>query len=138
MLRAESLVLDRPVDDDEKLVDLERLLQVVARTELHGLDGAVDGGMRGHHHDLRTLGLRNGGGELPHQIEAGHIRHQVVEHDDVEGALGQSLPRLVSPTSLRHIVPFTPERRAERAPKLGLVVHEEDAAPRHRELRSGD
>ena len=38
MLGAQPLVLERAPDDDQQLVDLERLLQVVERAELHRLD----------------------------------------------------------------------------------------------------
>jgi hypothetical protein len=49
----EALVIERAVDDDEQLVDLEGLLQVVERAQLHRLDRALDGGVRGHQQDLR-------------------------------------------------------------------------------------
>ena len=57
VLRAQALVLERARDDDEQLVDLERLLQIVERAELHRGDGALDGGVRRHHQNLRPLGL---------------------------------------------------------------------------------
>ena len=58
VLGAQPLVLERAVDDDQQLVDLERLLQVVERAELHRLDRALDRGVRGHHQDLRPLAGR--------------------------------------------------------------------------------
>ena len=57
VLGAQPLVLERAADDDEQLVDLERLLQVVERAELHRLDRALDRGVRGHHQDLRPLAV---------------------------------------------------------------------------------
>ena len=45
--------VERAPDDDEQLVDLERLLQVVERAELHRLDRALDGRVGRHHQDLR-------------------------------------------------------------------------------------
>ena len=56
VLGAQPLVRERPVDHHEQLVDLERLLQVVEGAEPHRLDRALDGGVRGHDHDLRQLG----------------------------------------------------------------------------------
>ena len=58
VLRAQALVIERPVDHDEQLVDLERLLQVVERAELHRLDRALDRGVRGHQQDLRPIRRR--------------------------------------------------------------------------------
>ena len=48
-------MLDGAPDDDDELVDLERLLQVVQRAELHGLDRALDRRVGGHHQDLRAF-----------------------------------------------------------------------------------
>ena len=56
VLGAQPLVIERAVDHDEQLVDLERLLQVVERAEPHRFDRALDRRVRGHHHDLRHLG----------------------------------------------------------------------------------
>ena len=57
--QAESgpLILDGAPRDDQQFVHLERLLQVVAGAELHGLDGALDAAVRGHHHHGRPLAL---------------------------------------------------------------------------------
>ena len=57
MLGAKPLVLDGPADGDEQVIDLERLLQEVERSELHRRDGIRDGRVRRHHDDLRPLGL---------------------------------------------------------------------------------
>ena len=59
VLAAQALVLDRPLDHHHQLVDLERLLQVVERAELHRRQRALDGGVRRHHQDLRPLALRH-------------------------------------------------------------------------------
>ena len=64
VLRPQPLMVDRAVDDHEQLVDLERLLQVVERAELHRLDRALDRRVRGHQQDLRTVGVRSRGNEL--------------------------------------------------------------------------
>ena len=67
----------RAADDHQKLVDLERLLQVVERAELHRLDRALDGRVRGHHQDLRPLAAARPAGDLANQIEAAQFRHQL-------------------------------------------------------------
>ena len=51
--------------------------------------------MRGHHDYLGPIGGRRCG-ELTNEIEAGQIRHQVVDDEDVEEALAEQPPRLVS------------------------------------------
>ena len=48
--------LDRLVDLDLHLLDLERLLHVVERAGLHRLDGGLDRAERGHQDHARTSG----------------------------------------------------------------------------------
>ena len=55
---AGALIFEGPPGEHQQLFDLERLLQVVARAELHGLDGALDAAVRGHHHHRRPFRLR--------------------------------------------------------------------------------
>ena len=114
----------RVVDYDEQFVDLERLLEVVDCPELHGLDGALDGGVRSHHQDLRPVCLRRGGDQLSNQIQAGEVRHQVVHDQDVEDALGEQPLRLACAGGGDDLVPFTAQRAGERAQDLGFVVNQ--------------
>ena len=81
-------------DHDQQLVDLERLLQVVERAQLHRLDGALDGGVRRHHQDLRPLASGVEADELADQVEAGQLRHQVVDDQQVERPLAEQPLRL--------------------------------------------
>jgi hypothetical protein len=46
------LVLQRLLDDQQQLLDLEGLEDVVVGAELHGLHGVLGGGVGGHHHHL--------------------------------------------------------------------------------------
>ena len=46
-------MLERPADHHQQLVDLERLLQIVERAQLHRFDGALDRRVRRHHENLR-------------------------------------------------------------------------------------
>ena len=59
-LRSQALVFERVADQREQLFDLERLLQVVQRAELHRLDRAFDRRVRRHHQHLRPLRRRHG------------------------------------------------------------------------------
>ena len=135
VLGAEPLVLERAPDDDEQLVDLERLLQVVERPELHRLDRALDRGVRGHHHDLRPVLARSGAPApavgrradvFANQIEPALLRHHVVDDEDVEGALAEQPLRLTGARRVDHVVPGVPEGPAERLQDLFLVVDEQD------------
>ena len=102
VLRAQPLVLERAPHDDQQLVDLERLLQVVERAELHRLDGALDRRVRRHHQDLRPFASRaSSRDELADQIEAGRVRHQVVDDQHVDAALGEQRAALRARCRLR-------------------------------------
>ena len=128
MLRAQALDLEGVTHHDQQLLDLERLLQVVHRPELHGLDRALDGGVRGHHEDLRAL---SGGGradELADELEAGHLRHQVVDDQDVEGAHAQHALRIPRAGGGHALVAFLAQRAAQRLQDLLLVVDQEHGA----------
>ena len=52
ILGAQLLMVERPADHDEELVDLERLLEIVECPELHRLDRALDRRVRSHHQHL--------------------------------------------------------------------------------------
>ena len=97
---ARPLILEGAAGQHQQLVDLERLLQVVARAELHRLDGALDAAVRGHHDDGRPLRFRRDGGEVADHVEAGAIRHQEVDDQQVERALAEQ-PRRVLARSTR-------------------------------------
>ena len=125
---AQPLVLERAPDDDEQLVDLERLLQVVERAELHRLDRALDRGVRGHHQDLRTFTFGRGGDELADQLQAAQLRHHVVDDHHVEGALAEQPLRLTRARRLDDGVARIAQRAAECLQNLLLVVDEENRA----------
>ncbi len=130
MLGAKPLMIERAADDDEELVDFERLLQVVERPELHGLDGALDRRVRGHHDDLRPLD-RGRRVELADQIEAGDVRHQIVDDEQIEHALREEPLRLARARRGRDLVPFGAQRLRQRVENLALVVDEKNRACTH-------
>ncbi len=127
ILGAQPLVLERAADDDQQLVDLERLLEVVEGAELHGLDGALDARVRRHHDDLRAIGVAVGR-QAPDQLEAGRARHQVVDDEQIEAAAPEELARLVRAARLGDVVALGAQRAPERLHDLLFVVHEEDGA----------
>ena len=135
---AQPLMLERAPDDDQQLVDLERLLQVVERAELHGLDRALDGRVRRHHEDLRPLAFGRRADVLADQIEAAQLRHDVVDDEHVERALREQPLRLARAGGVDDLVAGVAQRAAQRLEDLFLVVDEQDGAAmdRHQERRA--
>ena len=103
-------VLEGAADDDEKLVDLERLLQVVERAELHRFDRALHGGVRRHHEDLRPLAVARSARDLPNEVEAAQLGHQVVDDQQVERPIAEQLQRLSRAAGGRDVVSFVAQR----------------------------
>ena len=87
MLCSQPLMFDRAANNDEQLVHLERFLEVVERAQLHRLDRTLHRGMRRHHENLWAVTLRHGRGKVPDQVDASHLRHEVVDHQNVEWLL---------------------------------------------------
>jgi hypothetical protein len=87
-LVAQAPVLERLLDLDLHLLDLERLLHVVERADLHRLDRRVDRPERRHQDDRRRRVQRLG---RPQHVEAVAAAHLEVAQHDVEVALVQPL-----------------------------------------------
>ena len=82
------------LDDDEQLVDVERLGDVVEGAELHGAHRRLHRLGRGQHDHLRH---RAGGPHALEHFEAVEAGHQDVEQDDVEGVRRDQLSSASSP-----------------------------------------
>jgi hypothetical protein len=125
---AQPLIVQRPVDDHQQLLDLERLLQVVECAQLHGFDRAVDRTVRRHHHDLRTFARGRRGHELPDELESGHLRHHVVGDEHVEGAPTQQALGLARAARCHHLVPLFAQRGGQQIAKFGFVFDDQNGA----------
>ena len=125
---ARALILEQPAHGDEQLVDVERLLQIVACAQLHRLDRALDGAVRGHHHDRRPLAVRRRGRELANHLEAGALGHQVVDDEQVEGSLDEQALRFERARRRDDLMALLAQRASQRLEDLLFVVREEDAA----------
>ena len=66
-------MIERAPDDDQQFVDLEGLLEVVERPELHRFDRALDRRVGRHHQDLRALAFGRRRDVLADQIEAAQL-----------------------------------------------------------------
>ena len=131
VMGAQALVLQRAPDEHEELVDLERLLKVVERAELHRLDRALDRRVRRHHKNLRPLAVLTGAGELPDQLEARHSRHDVVHDQQVEQALAEKPLRFARSRRRDDLVPVFAQSSRECAEDLRFVVDEQNGACAH-------
>ena len=122
---AQAPVLERLVDLDLHLLDLERLGHVVEGADLHRLDGRVHRAERGHE-DHRRLRLQRLGG--PQHVEAVTAAHLQVAQDDVEVGLVQALDGHVAVAGFGDLVPGLDEGAGESAAERVVVVGDEDAA----------
>ena len=75
------------------------LLEVVAGTELQSPRWRCPPSRVRSSSRAVAARLWDAGRELADQVQARHIRHQVVEHHDVEESLGQPLTRVVPPAA---------------------------------------
>ena len=82
----EAAELDRLLDLELHLLDLEGLLHVVERADLHRLDGRVHRPERRHEDDRRRRVQRLRGAQHVHAVAAAHLE---VAQDDVELSLVQ-------------------------------------------------
>ena len=89
VLGAQPLMVERAADHHQQLVDFERLLQVIQRSQLHRFEGALDGGVGRHHQHLRALAFRRGGDVVADQIEPAQLGHDVVHDAHVERPFAQ-------------------------------------------------
>ena len=131
VLAAQTLMVEGAAHHDQQLVDLERLLQVVERAELHRLDGALHRGVRRHHQNLGPFVLRRRPHELADEIQTGDLRHHVVHEEHVEGAFAEQPLRLTGTRRLRHLVPGVAQRAAEGPEDLFLIVDEQNGSAMH-------
>ena len=73
------------------------------------------------------IGTERAGAQPPADLEAVHLRQHHVEHDEVEGLLGEARERLAAVGRLHDLVAVALQReRQQRLDRL-LVVDEEDA-----------
>src|SRR5689334_5227225 len=117
--------LERLLDLDLHLLDLEGLLHVVERARLDGLDGGGYGAERGHEDDGgRGMQLLRGLQDL----EPGAATHLQVADDDVEEALVELLDGGVAIRRFLDLVPRFGNRLRESAAERVVVVCDQYAA----------
>src|SRR5947208_1402057 len=106
-----------------ELAQRERLGDVVVGAELEAEDLVDLLGLR-REHDDRDGRAR---AQPPAHLEPVHLAHHHVEHDEVQGRLGEALQRLPAVVGAYDLVAVLLEREAEQRLDRLLVVDEEDA-----------
>ena len=115
----QAAVLDRLLDLELHLLDLERLLHVVEGADLHRLDGGVDRAERRHQDDRGRRLQRLGRAQHVHAVAAAHL--QVAQHD-VELPLVQLLDGDVAVRRLVDLVLRVGQRADDAAPQRVVIV----------------
>ena len=117
--------LERLLDLHFHLFDLERLLHVVERADLHRFDGGMHRSERGHQDDGGRRVQRLGRAQHVEPVAAAHL--QIAQHD-VEVAFVQTLDRLVAVGGFLDLVAGGGERPGQPASKGVVIVGDENAA----------
>ena len=107
-------MLDRLGDLELHLLDLERLLHVVERADLHRLDGGVDRAERRHQDHGGVRLQRLGRAEHVHAVAAAHLQ---VAQDDVVLPFVELLDGDVAVRRLVDLVMRVRQRAHDPAPK---------------------
>ena len=111
-----------------KLVEVERLLEIVVRAGSQGLDGRAHLRMGGGHDDFHG---RIKAFELAEHLEASHPRHPQVHHRRIEALDVQMVQRLRARGGRDDLVVVQMERPFEELETSRVVVDGEDAQPFH-------
>ena len=136
--RSSARVRSGLVDERLHLGHAEGLHQVVERAALHGLDGVLEGVLRGddHHRGVAALAA-----SVVEDLEAARARHADVEEGELEAPRSASASRAASPSAdLDDVEALLFEGLAQHEADRRLVVGDENAraaASLTRALRSG-
>jgi hypothetical protein len=117
-------VLQRLVDLDLHLLDLERLRHVVEGADAHRLDGGVDRAERSHQDDRRVRMQRLGRAQHVEAVRPAHL--EIAEHD-VERALVQLLDGGVAVRGFVDVVTGLGQPAGQAAPQRIMIVGDENA-----------
>ncbi len=126
-LGPELAELERPPEDQEDLLGLERLDQVVLGPQPGGLDGGADGAVGRHHHhaDLGVLRL-----QLANDLDAVHSRQALVSQREVDILALEEIKRLLAAAGGQHLEALELEGAPQRAQE-DLVILDDQHSPLH-------
>ena len=121
VLAAQGRVLDRPIHDHAQLVGVERLLNVIERSELHRLHGRLDAAESGHENDRGLAPCRAQFAEQAHAVHTGHLQ---ISDDAVERAALDRPQRLRRIGERRNQVIIARQGLGHRFAKHLVIIHD--------------
>src|SRR5689334_14920675 len=130
-VRREAHRLERPADDREQLVRVERLLEVVVRALAHGGDRLALRSVRGHQDDPRLRRVAGARAELTQQPEAVEVGHAEIADHQIHAPLADPRERRAPAVRLDHLEPLVLENAPQREADALVVVHDQHASRRH-------
>ena len=118
-LAGEASAVERVANLDQQLLLGKRLLNVVERAQPYGLDGAVDGAVRGHHDDLRQrLHLF----DRAQHVDAVVRAHAQIGEHQVKCARSAHFHALIAVGGLVDLIAGAPQHHRERRAHVALIV----------------
>ena len=127
VLRFELAVAQRVADDEDGLLERQRLLDEVVRAELDRLDRRLDVAVAGDHDDD---GVGAALAQTLQRREAVHAGQPDVEDDEVDRPARQPVQTLLAARHRLDDVPFVLEDTGQRRPHAGFVVNQKNC-PSH-------
>ena len=134
VLGLEPALPQRVADDEDGLLERQRLLDEVERAHLDRADRRLDVAVAGDEDDLRV--------DLPlaqprQRREAVHARQPDVEHDQIDRPARDALEALFAARDGLDGVALVAQHAAQRRPHAGLVVDDQDGGFHRRSTTKG-
>ena len=129
VLGAQPALLERGVDDVQQLVELERLLDEVARAALDGLDGVLHRAVAGDD-DADDVGI-DGAGLVEHRGAVGAAAQPEVGDDDVEGERREAVDGLFARGGLLDVEAAVRQLLGDHFAQRRLVFNQQDVSRSH-------
>ena len=107
-----------------QFLGLERLGEIIARAEAHGLNRLPHAAKRGHHHDAGVFRKRTLAQQLQH-LAVGEVQ---VDQRELEAQLVQQVARLRQAGRLAHLGPEAAQVAGEPFAQGSIVLEQEDFA----------
>ena len=124
-LLPQAVVLEGPADMVPEDLQVDRLGDVVGRTQPHGLDGRLDRAVGGDDQDQR---LRPAVLDIPHQVQArDRARHLQVGDHQLMGQAAEQLPGLGPILGHGDRVRLLLQGQRQPGADVRLIVHDQDS-----------